>query len=167
MQIVSYCCGVRLTACSVVAIGWAEGLFCAFCLAFLLACLVRDARERRRKRAVSSRLSEREALSSDEFGDRFFAPDGRRAAVSSALRELLEADTGLPLAGLRPDDSLEDILGCRASADPPFFLGIEERLSVDTSVSEERPFVERTRGITTFRDLVDFVADCPPKKRAT
>lgn len=148
------------------AIGWTEGLFFAVWLAVALSSLVWHVRERRRRNAVTARLREKEALSPDEFRERFFAPDQRRVAIASALRELLESDTEFSLAGLRPDDCLEDILGYRAFEDPPFFLGVEERLGVDTSVSERPQYLERTRGITTFRELVDLVANCPAKDSA-
>jgi len=149
-----------------VSIDWFGVLFLAAVLALLGVGLWQSARERRRRNAVTARLREREPLSAAEFAERFFGPDPKRVAVASALRDLLEFDSKIPLAGLRPDDQLEEIMGCRISADPPFFLDIEERLGVEMPLSQEHEFVERTRWITTFRDLVDFVVSSPPKETA-
>jgi hypothetical protein len=163
----SYCREVLPAGCPAVAIAWTGVLFFLVWLAVMVGIFVQHARDRRRRKAVATRLSEREPLSPGEFGERFFGPGQRRVAIASALRELLEFEAKLALAGLRPDDCLEDILGCRASADPAFFLGVEEHLGVDTSVSVLPQYLERTRGIITFGELVDFVANCPPKESAT
>ncbi len=120
--------------------------------------------DRVEKRRLAARLSERGLLTAQQFAVRHFGPEPSRIELAAQLRDILEKETGVAMAGLRPDDRLEDVSQGVFPGDPSLFMEIEERLGVDTGVQDWPRFEEAVKKVQTFHDLVDFVASCPKKE---
>jgi hypothetical protein len=121
--------------------------------------------DRVEKRRIAARLREREPLTAPQFAERFFGPDMHRIELAAALRDILEEEVDIDLAGLRPDDRLDYVSRGAISSDPFLFMEIEDRLGVDTGVQDLARLEQAVQRITTFENLVDYVANCPKKEK--
>ena len=113
-------------------------------------------------RRLERLLKSRDPLTAVAFGERFFhdAPGGVECAA--AIRRRLEEHIGLSLAGLCPDDQLQDI---NAELDPAFFELLGDDLGLVFPASDYRSYCEMLSRIKTVRVLVELALRCPKKKR--
>jgi hypothetical protein len=103
---------------------------------------------------VRRRLAARPPLDAATFGETYFRDLPRGPEVAVAVRRRLEQYMDMDLAGLRPDDRLNDL---HAEIDPMFFEGLAKEFGYPPP--EDWPeFVARTSSIKTVRDLVEYVA---------
>jgi hypothetical protein len=115
------------------------------------------------KRRIAAWLDKREPLTARQFAERFFGPDSFRIELAAALRDVLQHTVGVDLAGLRPDDRLEDVSHGIYPGDPSLFIDIEVRLGVGTGLSDYERFQQAAQRVDTFEHLVDYIAACPKR----
>jgi hypothetical protein len=139
-------------------------LLVVFPLGIILGGFLLSRAERKDRERIAGRLGERPPLTASQFAERYFGPEPRRIDLAARLRDILEKETRIPMAGLLADDRLADVSASIAAGEPFLFLEIEQRLHVDTGVMDLAKFIQTAERIQTFRELVDYVASCPSKE---
>ncbi len=117
-------------------------------LLFLMGVWVWERLPRWRKEAARK---EREPLTAEQFGERFFRPD--LSLIATRLRHIASDQLGEDLLQLRPDDRVAEVLSAAFDSmdTVEFLMAIEEEFGIEL---DEAAWTN----IDTFDDLVNAVA---------
>jgi len=106
------------------------------------------------RRRVRRLLAPRPPLDAAAFGETYFRDLPRGPELAAAVRRHLQPYAGIDLAGLRPDDRLNEVA---PELDPLFFDDLAEELGF--RLPEKYPELSaETASIRTVRDLVEYLA---------
>lgn len=109
---------------------------------------------RRIKKQVSAVLSTRSQLTSSQYGEKYFGETPTRSAIARDLREMLASKLPYPLAGLGPDDKIQETLrmdSFDSLSSAELIMELEARFGIDL---HNAPAIQNDM---TIRDLVDYV----------